>query len=419
MNSLTADNLGKCFYIAQGRGRDASRGNIAGRVWARAWGRKGERLPSRQVKEFWALRNVSFSVQPGTVLGIIGPNGAGKSTLLRVIARVILPSEGRVVGIGRVVSLLELGAGFNPEVSARENIFMNAAMYGVPRSDVVRHFDEIVGFAEIGDFVDNPLKFYSSGMYLRLAFSVAINMRPAILLADEILAVGDMAFQERCLKRVEAMAKNGLTVLFVSHDMDAIIRVCDRALWLSAGQTKGIGDPEEVVTAYQNAAWATADVARSERGRHVNRYAEILNVRLVTTAGKEVGAAPASEDVFIRIRFAAKTGLSQVRCGFDLYRRTVLLFRSADHDPKEIGQVGIYEAWGRIPAHFLSEIVYTLNAFVVFSREGKEMSLVVHNALSFMSYATEEPSTFGQRLLKDALLAPRLEWRLAPLANAD
>src|SRR5207244_12740531 len=168
----------------------------------------------------------------GTILGIIGPNGAGKSTLLKIIARVTRPTEGRVIGRGRVVSLLELGAGFNPDFSARENILMNGAMHGIPRREVLERMDEIVQFAAVEDFLDNPLKHYSSGMYLRLAFSVAINMQPDILLADEILAVGDIAFQERCLERVAEEAQRGLTVLFVSHDLSALARLCDRIVWL-------------------------------------------------------------------------------------------------------------------------------------------------------------------------------------------
>ena len=205
-----------------------------------------------------ALRNVSFEVAPGTILGIIGANGAGKSTLLKIIARVTRPTEGRVIGSGRVVSLLELGAGFNPDFSAHDNILMNAAMHGIPRREVLDRMDEIIQFAELEDYLDNPLRQYSSGMYLRLAFSVAINMRPDILLADEILAVGDMAFQERCLERVALEAERGLTVLFVSHDLSALSRLCHRILadkgWWCTTESRA------VIAAYEVAAPAAREI---------------------------------------------------------------------------------------------------------------------------------------------------------------
>lgn len=416
MNNLTTDNLGKCYYLsdsAEGAGRPVK--------WLKSvpeWIRTGRR-PSfaRPAREFWALRGVSFGVEPSTTLGVIGPNGAGKSTLLKIIARVITPTTGRVIGVGRVVSLLELGAGFNPEISARENIFMNAAMYGISRTEVLRHLDEIIAFAEIEKFIDNPLKYYSSGMYLRLAFSVAVNMKPSILLADEILAVGDLGFQERCLERVGELAKQGLTVLFVSHDMDAIMRVCDRVMWLNEGQIVKSGDPEEVVTEYQNAAWASASAARSERGRHVNRYGELMGARLVSATGKEIGAAPVSQDVVIRIRFAARRGpLLKTRFGFDLFHKNSLIFRSMTASNVDIEEAGFYEARGRIPAHMLAELRYSVHAFAIFEHDGKEYSLIIYNAISFLTYSTDEAD--NARLLKGALLAPKLDWQIAQTVDA-
>ena len=213
-------------------------------------------LPGRIAhgRDLWALRHASFTAAPGMILGVIGANGAGKSTLLKIIARVTRPSEGRVLGSGRVVSLLELGAGFNPDFSAHDNILMNAAMHGIPRREVVDRMGQIIEFAELDDFQDNPVRQYSSGMYLRLAFSVAINMQPDILLADEILAVGDLAFQERCLERVAREAERGLTVLFVSHDMSAVSRLCHRAIWLDKGEIQQAGEPEGVIAEYEEAA---------------------------------------------------------------------------------------------------------------------------------------------------------------------
>jgi len=357
------------------------------------------------------LRHASFSVEPGTVLGIIGANGAGKSTLLKILARVTTPTEGRVMGVGRVVSLLELGAGFNPEVAAHENIFMNAAMYGIPRTEVRQHLDEIIAFAEIEDYVNTPLKFYSSGMYLRLAFSVAINMKPNILLADEILAVGDISFQERCLNRVSELARDGLSVLFVSHDMEAITRVCNRVMWIHGGEISQQGDPEAVVTEYQNAAWARADAAQSERGRHRNKFAELIGARLVSTTGKDIGAAPTSEEIFIRIRFRVTRAPIAIRVGFDLYRRRLLLFRSIDQVTHTIETPGVYEGWGTIPANFLSEISYSVHVFLLLEDGDHSSSLIIYNAVTFMGYATGKGPT-DPAVLKGGLLAPRLDWRV-------
>lgn len=201
-------------------------------------------------KAFWALRDVSFEVQQGEVLGLIGHNGAGKSTLLKIISRITRPTEG-VVGIrGRVGSLLEVGTGFHPELTGRENIYLSGAVLGMRQSEIERKFDEIVAFAEVERFLDTPVKRYSTGMYLRLAFAVAAHLEPDILLVDEVLAVGDVAFQKKCLGKMNDVGQEGRTVLFVSHNMDAIGRLCDRTLWLAEGHLRADGPTKEVVQTY-------------------------------------------------------------------------------------------------------------------------------------------------------------------------
>ncbi len=230
MDSLVAEGLGKCYILS----RD-SEGKSSRSLWRRLRSPLGDSESTAKTRDFWALRDVGFRVEPGTILGVIGPNGAGKTTLLKILARVITPTTGRVVGVGRVVSLLELGAGFDPDLPAHDNILMNAAILGIPRAEAQRRIKDILEFAEVEQFTGSPLRHYSSGMYLRLAFSVAIHMNPQILLADEILAVGDQAFQERCLQKVAELGRDGLTVLFVSHDMDAIMRICNRVMWLHQG----------------------------------------------------------------------------------------------------------------------------------------------------------------------------------------
>jgi lipopolysaccharide transport system ATP-binding protein len=367
-------------------------------------------------QEVWALRDISFDVDGGTVLGVVGSNGAGKTTLLKVISKVIAPTTGRIRGCGRVVSLLELGAGFDDEATARENIFMNAALNGVPRAIALQRFDDIVDFAEIGEFVDTPVQFLSSGMYLRLAFSVAINMQPSILLADEILAVGDMAFQERCLQRVRDLAREtGLTVLFVSHDMEAVSRICDRVVWVKDGRLHKTGEPEDVVTEYQNSTWellTSAEKADAKGSSRAGRYGEILDVKLLSSDGREIGSPPRDEDIFVRIRFRTYRARSRVRCAFDLFSKGVLVFRSAQPEFMPVGPDQAYEAVARIPANLLAERTYTVSVGITLIRgEGEEHALVVNKALAFMVYREEGTEAAGT-LHRTGVIDPALEWSM-------
>jgi lipopolysaccharide transport system ATP-binding protein len=201
-------------------------------------------------EDFWALKDVSFEVKQGDRVGIIGRNGAGKSTLLKVLSRITEPTQGRISIKGRVASLLEVGTGFHPELTGRENIFLNGAILGMSRADIKLKFDEIVAFAEVEKFLDTPVKRYSSGMYVRLAFAVAAHLEPEILIVDEVLAVGDAQFQKKCLGKMEEVGKDGRTVLFVSHNMGAIRSICTKGILLSNGIVKNIGDVSEVVEEY-------------------------------------------------------------------------------------------------------------------------------------------------------------------------
>ena len=199
-----------------------------------------------QIEEFWALKDVSFEVQEGEVLGIIGRNGAGKSTLLKILSRIIEPTSGRVTLRGRVASLLEVGTGFHPELTGRENIFLNGAVLGMSRAEIRKKFDEIVAFAEIEKFLDTPVKRYSSGMYVRLAFAVAAHLEPEILIVDEVLAVGDAEFQKKCLGKMDEVSRrDGRTVLFVSHNMGVVTSLCPRVIWLDRGSVQAEGDTRD------------------------------------------------------------------------------------------------------------------------------------------------------------------------------
>jgi lipopolysaccharide transport system ATP-binding protein len=415
MESLIVEQLGKRYMVPSKRAA-AAPGRTLNLGFKRVTLPRIS-LPGRPLggQELWALRHVSFSVTPGTILGVIGANGAGKSTLLKIIARVTRPTEGRVVGFGRVVSLLELGAGFNPDFSATDNILMNAAMHGISKQEALSRMSEIISFAELDEFTDNPIRQYSSGMYLRLAFSVAMNMRPDILLADEILAVGDIAFQERCLQRVAEESARGLTVLFVSHDMAAVARLCHRIIWIDKGQVVQDGDPERVVAEYEDAALHGfgRETAKGQRsGRHANIVAEIASVRLLNAQREEIGAAPTTEDVYVRIRLKIRKPGATIRGFVDVYTKRFLVFRTTQTEEFVADRRGVVDILVRIPPYLLAETTYTVNV-TIYTFLVKETKVVLDNALTFMAYGRD---TGGQ--LKRGALAPRLEWTVQSHMNA-
>jgi lipopolysaccharide transport system ATP-binding protein len=233
------------------------------------------------VQEFWALKDVSFEVNRGEVLGIIGRNGAGKSTLLKILSRITEPTAGRVILNGRVASLLEVGTGFHPELTGRENIFLNGAILGMHRAEIKRKFDEIVEFAEVEKFLDTPVKRYSSGMYVRLAFGVAAHLEPEILVVDEVLAVGDAQFQKKCLGKIQEVAQSGRTVLFVSHNMAAVETLCSRGIVLNAGRLVYSGAVREALTSYQSLQTQILTEVSKRTDRKGSGAARCINVSVV------------------------------------------------------------------------------------------------------------------------------------------
>jgi lipopolysaccharide transport system ATP-binding protein len=245
-----------------------------------------------QPDELWALKDVSLEVQPGEVLGVIGRNGVGKSTLLKVLSRITSPTSGQIDLCGRVGSLLEVGTGFHPELTGRENVYLNGAILGMSRREVARKFDDIVEFAEVERFLDTPVKRYSSGMYTRLAFAVASHLEPEILIVDEVLAVGDAAFQKKCLGKMGQVSRQGRTVLFVSHNMTAVKSLCTRATLLEGGRVALDGDVDEVVNRYLEAGSGMAQMGiipeEAPRYQDVPNEAYVRSVRLRDRAGQEV-----------------------------------------------------------------------------------------------------------------------------------
>ena len=246
--AIRAENLSKQYNIATAIGRNDTLADKLTHGLKSVFRRNGQ--PQLSQKKFWALSDVSFEVKQGELVGIIGHNGAGKSTLLKIISQITAPTSGRAEIFGRVGSLLEVGTGFHPELSGRENIYLNGAIIGMKKEEIRQRFEAIVEFAEIGDFLDVPVKRYSSGMYVRLGFSVAAHLEPEILLVDEVLAVGDATFQKKCLDKIAEVAKGGRTVLFISHNMVAVNTLCKRVIWVNGGKIVEDGPAAELVTRY-------------------------------------------------------------------------------------------------------------------------------------------------------------------------
>lgn len=246
--TIRAENLSKRYNIATAKYRHDNLCDQLADGLKSVFRRKGRSHLAE--KTFWALKDVSFEVRQGEIVGIIGQNGAGKSTLLKVISRITVPTNGRAEIYGRVGSLLEVGTGFHPELTGRENIYLNGAIIGMKKEEIRRRFDAIVEFAEVGEFLDVPVKRYSSGMYVRLGFAVAAHLEPEILLVDEVLSVGDAAFQKKCLGKIDDVAKGGRTVVFISHNMTAVNSLCNRVIWVNGGKIVEDGPSAEIVTRY-------------------------------------------------------------------------------------------------------------------------------------------------------------------------
>jgi lipopolysaccharide transport system ATP-binding protein len=279
--------------------------------------------------DFWALRDVSFSVERGEVVSLVGPNGCGKSTLLQVISGILQPTAGRVVTRGRVAALLELGAGFNPEFSGRENVFINGEIMGISRAEMQRNLPLIEAFAEIGDFIHRPVKEYSSGMYVRLAFATAIHVNPDILIVDEALAVGDAVFANRCIRKFEELRERKVTVLFVSHDLGLVKQLSNRAIFLLNGHIEAEGEPKHVIDKYigvvleRQKAYEQRDrrVHPTASNRHGDGSSEILDVTMIDDKGRPCGIVSSGERVRIRIRTAFRRRLVEPMVGILIRNR--------------------------------------------------------------------------------------------------
>ena len=277
----------------------------------------------RRSEEFWAIKDLNFEIKQGEVVGIIGRNGAGKSTLLKILSRITEPSEGRVEIAGRVASLLEVGTGFHPELTGRENIYLNGTILGMTRPEIRRKFDEIVAFAEVEQFLDTPVKRYSSGMHVRLAFSVAAHMEPEILVVDEVLAVGDAEFQSKCIGKMKGVAGTGdRTILFVSHNMAACKQLCRRGIWLDHGVIRMMGSIDEVIEAYlADLHEHSASGILSEADVSGDGQVDLLSYS-VSNPDSEAGLPPKTrDDILIRVNLLAHQYIKHPACGISLYNQ--------------------------------------------------------------------------------------------------
>jgi lipopolysaccharide transport system ATP-binding protein len=350
--AIRVDGLGKRFRIGQLRSRRTLRQRLLGAAKQPLRGLRnriaGANAPSD--REFWALRGVSFAVARGEALGIIGRNGAGKSTLLKILCRIIEPSEGRAEIRGRVSSLLEVGTGFHPELTGRENIFLNGAILGMRRAEIHARFDEIVEFSGVEKFIDTPVKRFSSGMRVRLAFAVAAHLEPEILIVDEVLAVGDAQFQERCLGRMKKVAGEGRTVLFVSHNLAAVEGLCSRALLLKGGRIATEGEPSAVVGAYLSEIEESVGFAY-ECDEAIDARAWIRAASLCDEDGRESGRFSMTDPIGVRMRLriaeASHYSMSIQLKEFD--GNPVCHFPSEDESFEVPGKPGDYEIRATLP----------------------------------------------------------------------
>jgi len=414
--ALNVEGIGKKYRLGAARDRyktfrDALRSAVV----------SGFGFRRRPSPTFWALKDVSFQVRRGEVLGVIGRNGAGKSTLLKILSNVTEPTEGQATVYGKLGSLLEVGTGFHPELTGRENIFLNGAILGMPKSEISRRFDEIVAFAEIEQFLDTPAKRYSSGMYMRLAFSVAAHMVPDVLVVDEVLAVGDANFQKKCLGKMDDVAREGRTVLFVSHSMPTILRLCKRALLLDHGRVVLSGLPSQVVSAYLHGGtgslgervWDSSETAPGDD------IARLHAIRVRDTSGNVVDTIDIGSPILVELEYWNLDNRAKTSANIQFYNDDgVCLFLTTDvtnHEWKvRSRRLGLVRSTCRIPGHFFAEGRVILRSVAVCSYNPPVVHAFEKDAVSFQVVDRSEGDGVRGPYAGDwpGVLRPMLEWEL-------
>jgi lipopolysaccharide transport system ATP-binding protein len=414
--AIRAQRLSKRYSIVHGRPRhDTLRDQITDGVKSMF----GRGAGGGRIETFWALRDVSFEVEAGEIVGLIGRNGAGKSTLLKLLSRITEPTEGRAEIFGRVGSLLEVGTGFDRELTGGENIFLSGAILGMRKAEIERKFDEIVAFAEIETFVDTPVKRYSSGMYLRLAFAVAAHLEPEILLLDEVLAVGDAAFQKRCLGKMEEVAGVGRTVLFVSHNMAAIARFCTRCLWIDQGRLRAAGTTEDIVSAYMASGVRDTGeaVLPDEAQAPGSEYVRLAALRVRDGDGKITGSLDARRSFAIEVDYRVLRRAAGLRVGVTILApdgSAILSSTDLESNADDlVREPGLYRSRCTIPGDFLNYGQYFVSVGADFPMI--QSHFFWDRGLRFM---VERTGGIGGHIpdARSGLLRMRLPWEIARVA---
>lgn len=420
---IEVKNLSKKYVISHAQ--KAEYGSLRDSIvsfFKRPFEKKGQNLGTNEKKEdFWALKDVSFTVNKGEIFGVIGRNGSGKSTLLKTLSRIIIPTSGSATIRGKTASLLEVGTGFHPELTGRENVFLNGSMLGMSRDEIGKKFDEIVKFAEIEKFLDTPVKFYSSGMYVRLAFSVAAHLEPDVLILDEVLAVGDSSFQEKSMRKILSTIENGTTVLFVSHSMEAVKKICSRGLLLIDGEVSFIGDTSELTERYNlinlserekmklSTSWK--DDVVSDNLHITELYiTDIHNVRQKSTI-------PSSNDSFVNIKFRLTEDVEDFTIGYAIETEgRSLLYTSYNVDNVGLKasalKKGEHHLIATIPPKLLNEGSYKISVIAsIFNKKWLFEYTDKESPSLYMSIAGGLAHTKLWPHARDGYLAPKIDWR--------
>ncbi|MEK7621576.1 MAG: polysaccharide ABC transporter ATP-binding protein [Patescibacteria group bacterium] len=369
---IEVKNIGKKYDIQHERGRYVALRdvltNVAKSPLSFLANKAKKAVGLEKKEEFWALKDINFTVEKGEVIGIIGPNGAGKSTLLKILSQITPPTTGEIILRGRVGSLLEVGTGFHPELTGRENIFLNGAILGMKHHEIATKFDEIVEFAGIEKFLDTPVKHYSSGMYVRLAFSVAAHMEPDILLVDEVLAVGDAEFQKKCLGKMGEITKQGgRTILFVSHNMGAIQELCDKAILIEGGVVKKIGLTKKVISEYLNKSRGEAITELRNTQNREDKGVKVTRVSILRENNIPSTQIPVSEPFSIKIEYKITIPTKSAEVSLAIYREGGLLLLSSGSDKNGQlfdFQVGSYETQISVPSFLFNVGEYLFDIII-------------------------------------------------------
>ena len=421
---ISVENLSKRYLIGHQRQEGYANFRDALAEGARDLGRKifhpflsstGQQVNNSTIEEFYALRDVSFEIKRGERVGIIGRNGAGKSTLLKLLSRITEPTSGRITIDGRVASLLEVGTGFHPELTGRENIFLNGAVLGMTKVEIKRKFDEIVAFSEVEKFLDTPVKRYSSGMYVRLAFAVAAHLEPEILIVDEVLAVGDAQFQKKCLGKMKEVGQEGRTMLFVSHNMGAVRNLCSRAIMLDRGRLVANAGVDAVIGQYlsfSQGASKVGEISWSENDAPSCEEIILQGIRILGNERQVFSIYDATRPIEVEIRFQVKRPVLGLRTVLVLSTTDgVVAFATTNHSIMGEHELppGNYTTSCKIPANLLNNVGYAVK--VSFGIPGFKELVHTEEHLTFMAEGSGgHGSSYSEKW--PGVVAPKLNWEL-------